>query len=112
MTCAATRGQRPSLTGAFLPWVLPGMLVSWVFPGKGGVHERPLGRHWSSLAAVERPRTAQRRPRQRPGGGLRTDGQLPRLLACLGPSLLQATMKRVVAVLVEVQREVELGDEL
>jgi hypothetical protein len=48
----------------FFPWVLSGILVSWGFAGQGGVHERPSGRHWSSLATVERPRTAQGRPRE------------------------------------------------
>jgi hypothetical protein len=46
----------------FLPWVLPGILVSWVFAGQGRWVRVPGGRRWSSLATVERPRTAQGRP--------------------------------------------------
>lgn len=46
----------------FLPWVLPGILVSWVFAGQVRWARAPSGRRWSSLATVERPRTAQRRP--------------------------------------------------
>lgn len=48
----------------FLPWVLPGILGSWVFAGQSGPHRRASGHHWSSLATAERPRTAQRRPSQ------------------------------------------------
>jgi hypothetical protein len=72
----------------FLPWVLPGILVTCVFPVQERWARAPDGYRWSSLAAVERPRTAQGRPRQRlgaPKDGLRADGQLSGLLACLGP---------------------------
>ncbi len=46
----------------FLPWVFSGILVSWVFAGQGWWGRAPGGRRWSSLATVEHPRTAQRRP--------------------------------------------------
>lgn len=46
----------------FLPWVLPGILVSWVFAGQEWWDRAPGGRRWSSLAAVVGPRTAQGRP--------------------------------------------------
>jgi hypothetical protein len=45
----------------FLPWVLPGILMTWFFAGQGRRAREPDGRFWSLLAAVERPRTAQRR---------------------------------------------------
>jgi hypothetical protein len=46
----------------FLPWVLPKILVTCIFAAQGRWARAPGGRHWSSLATVERPRTAQRRP--------------------------------------------------
>src|SRR5690606_24507140 len=51
-------------TGAyfFLPWVLPGILMTWVFADQRRWDSAPCGRRWSSLATVERPRTAQGRP--------------------------------------------------
>lgn len=51
----------------FLPWVLPGILVSWVFAGRGWWARAPGGRCWSSLATGERPWTA------RDGPGLASD---------------------------------------
>jgi hypothetical protein len=50
----------------FLPWVLSGILVSWVFAGQGRWARASGGRRWSLLATVEQRRTAQGRPRQRP----------------------------------------------
>lgn len=46
----------------FLPWVLPEILVSWVFAAQEWWTRAAGGRRWSSLATVERPRTAQGRP--------------------------------------------------
>lgn len=43
----------------FLPWVLPEILVTCVFAAQRWWARAPGGRRWSSLAAVERPRTAQ-----------------------------------------------------
>lgn len=47
-----------------LPWVLSGILVSWVFAGQVAVAIHLSGCYWSSLATVERPRTAQGRSSQ------------------------------------------------
>jgi hypothetical protein len=61
---AVCAGRGHDLAGYFfLPWFLPGILVSWVFAGQGRWDRTPGGRRWSSLATVERPRTAQGRPR-------------------------------------------------
>lgn len=46
----------------FLPWALPGIVVSWVFADQGQWGRAPGGRRWSSLATAEQPRTAQGRP--------------------------------------------------
>jgi hypothetical protein len=46
----------------FLPWVLPGILVSRILAVQERWARAPGGRRWSSLATVEQPRTAQRRP--------------------------------------------------
>jgi hypothetical protein len=46
-----------------LPWVLSEILVTCVFPAQRRWTHAPGGRRRSSLATVERPRTAQRRPR-------------------------------------------------
>lgn len=46
----------------FLPWVLSGILVSWVFAAQGGCSVRLSGRHWSSLVPVEQPRTPRGGP--------------------------------------------------
>ncbi|MGW2444973.1 DUF5958 family protein [Streptomyces sp. NPDC001675] len=53
---------RDATWSVFLPWVLPGILMSWVFPAQERWARAPGGRRWSSLATVERPRTAQGRP--------------------------------------------------
>ncbi len=39
----------------FLPWVLSGILVSWVFAGPGRCARAPGGRHWPLLSGVGRP---------------------------------------------------------
>ncbi len=49
----------------FLPWALPGILVTCVFAAQKRWARAPGGRRWSSLATVERRRTAQGRPRHR-----------------------------------------------
>ena len=46
----------------FLPWVLPGILMTCVFAAQGWWARAPGGRRWSLLATAERPRTAQGRP--------------------------------------------------
>ncbi len=68
-----------------------------------------VGRLWPLSSGLGRPRDGLDNG---PFGGLRADGQLSCSLTCLGSYPLQTTVERVVAVLVEVQREVELGDEL
>lgn len=50
------------------------ILVTWAFAGQGRLARAPGGRRRSSLATVERPRTAQRRPSMPPP----TDGRRPR----------------------------------
>lgn len=55
-------GKTCSCAHFFLPWVLSGILVSRVFAAQGPWARAPGNRRWSSLATVERPRTAQRRP--------------------------------------------------
>jgi hypothetical protein len=110
----AARGQASSLTGVFLPWVLPGILVSWVFAGQGRWCRAPGGRRWSSLATVERPRTAQGRPTERPGGpygGLRADGQLPCLLTGSGPEILQARPRLVVSLIPLIDTRLSCSEE-
>ena len=46
----------------FLPWVLPGILGELGFAGQVWWARAPGGRRLSSLATVEQPWTAQRRP--------------------------------------------------
>lgn len=60
----------------FLPWVLSGILVRWVFAGQERWARSPGGRRLSSLATVERPRTAQGRPDVAGPGRARSPGGL------------------------------------
>lgn len=61
--CQVLKGEAGSHLGRFfLHWVLPGTLVTCVFAAQGWWDRAPGGRRWSLLAAVERRRTAQRRP--------------------------------------------------
>lgn len=57
-----------------LPWVLSGILVSWVVADQRRWARAPGRRRWSSLATAERPRTAQGRP----SFGTLDDGPRPR----------------------------------